>query len=136
LESEALNRRAAERRRSAEPLRGNGAAERKRSAGPLREEGALYLARAGDEECVQLEPARLGELLHLLKNQRRLIARARVLMPPAHLGKGPIPLLRSRIPVQPVPLFAEKLTERIPCRQADPDPIRPQLFNRRPFQVV
>jgi hypothetical protein len=99
-------------------------------------EGALYLARAGDEERVGLEPARLGELLYFLKDERRLIARPRILMPPAHLSQRRIPLLRSRVPVQPVPFLTKKLTERIPRRQADPDAVRPQLFDRRPSQIV
>ena len=84
----------------------------------------------------RLEPARLGELFDFLEDKRRLVARARVLVAPAHLGEGRIALFWRGIPVQPMPLFPEKLTEWVPGRQADANAIRPQLFDRRPPQVV
>src|SRR5215469_6187924 len=82
-----------------------------------------------------LQPPALGELFHLLEDERRLIPGARVLVTAAHFRKRCVALLGRRVPVHALPLRAEELPKGIARRQADADPIRAQPLDRRGAQV-
>src|SRR5215469_4201701 len=83
-----------------------------------------------------LQPPALGELVHLLEDERRLVAGARVLVTAAHFRKRCVALLGRRVPVHALPLRAEELPKRVAGRQADADPIGSQPLDRRGAQVL
>src|SRR5215472_860302 len=83
-----------------------------------------------------LQPPALGELLHLLEDERRLVTRARVLVTAAHFRQRCVALLGRRVPMQALPLWAEQLTKRITRRQTDADAIGAQPLDRRGAQVL
>src|SRR5215471_1182666 len=85
---------------------------------------------------VSSETAALGELLDLLKHERRLVAGAGVFMTATHIRHGRIALGGSRVPVQTLPLGPQELAEGVPGRQAHPDPERSQLLDRRDAQIL
>jgi hypothetical protein len=83
-----------------------------------------------------LKSAALGELFDFLEHECRPVAAARVLVPPAHLGHGRVALGGRRVPVQPLPLRAEELAERIPRRQADADAVGTQPLDRWSAKIL
>src|SRR5215471_16324487 len=85
---------------------------------------------------VSSETAALGELLDLLKHERRLVAGAGVFMTATHLRHRRIALGGSRVPVQTLPLGPQELAEGVSGRQPHPDPERSQLLDRRDAQVL
>src|SRR3974390_1515936 len=83
-----------------------------------------------------LQPPALGELLHLLEDECRLVTGARVLVTAAHFRKRCVALLGRGVPVHALPLRAEQLTKRIARRQADADAVGSQPLDRRGAQVL
>ena len=64
-----------------------------------RHSGVLPVPRPQLLNCLRLQPAACGQVLDLLEDQRRRVARTRVLVPAAHLGHRRIALGGGGVPV-------------------------------------